>query len=105
MAEQGARSVSGRLRRLAPRHRLDAESGEIHWQERLGGNFSASPLLAAGRIYFTNETGETVVIAPGKEFKELARNQVDGRTLASLTPLEGAMLLRTDTHLYRFEAE
>jgi outer membrane protein assembly factor BamB len=84
---------------------LDAESGEVHWQERLGGNFSASPLLAAGRIYFLSETGETIVIAPGKEFKELARNQVDGQTLASLTPLEGAMLLRTGTHLYRFEAE
>lgn len=84
---------------------LDAETGEKHWQQRLGGNFSASPLLAGGRIYFLNETGETIVVAPGVEYKELARNQVDGRTLASLTPLEGAMLLRTDTHLYRFEAE
>jgi outer membrane protein assembly factor BamB len=84
---------------------LDAKTGDVHWQERLGGNFSASPLLAGGRIYFLNEDGETIVIAPGKQFNELARNEVAGRTLASLTPLEGALLLRTDTHLYRFEAE
>jgi len=82
---------------------LDAKTGETHWQERLGGNFSASPLYAAGRIYFLNESGETTVIEPGTEYKELARNQVQGRTLASLTPLEGAMLLRTDSHLYRFD--
>ncbi|MEQ8787547.1 MAG: PQQ-binding-like beta-propeller repeat protein [Pirellulaceae bacterium] len=82
---------------------LDAKTGEEHWQQRLGGNFSASPLLAAGRIYFLNETGETIVVEPGVEYKELARNQVEGRTLASLTPLEAAMLLRTDTHLYRFD--
>jgi outer membrane protein assembly factor BamB len=82
---------------------LDAKTGETHWQERLGGNFSASPLYAAGRIYLLNESGETTVIEPGTEYKELARNQVQGRTLASLTPLEGAMLLRTDSHLYRFD--
>jgi outer membrane protein assembly factor BamB len=84
---------------------VDAVSGEQHWQQRLGGNYSASPLLAAGRVYFLSESGETIVIAPGKEYNELARNQVTGRTLASLVPLEGAMLLRTDTHLYRFEAK
>lgn len=82
---------------------VDAKSGEQHWQKRLPGNYSASPLAADGRIYFTNETGETTVIAPGKEFKSLASNLVDGRTLASLAVSGKALYLRTDTHLYRIE--
>lgn len=83
---------------------LDAKTGDIHWQERIGGNFSASPLYAAGRIYLLDENGTTVVIKPGKSFEELARNKITGRTLASLTPLEGVLLLRTNTHLLRIDA-
>lgn len=83
---------------------LNAKTGEQHWQHRLGGDFSASPLYAASRIYFLDENGVTIVIEPGKEYKELAKNEVTGRTLASLVPLEGAMLLRTDTHLLRIKA-
>jgi outer membrane protein assembly factor BamB len=82
---------------------LDAKTGEERWRSRLGGEFSASPLYADGRIYFLNETGTSIVIRPGAEFEKLAENQVDGRTLASLAPADGAIFLRTDTHLYRFE--
>jgi outer membrane protein assembly factor BamB len=80
---------------------LDAQNGEIHWQQRLGGNFSASPLFGDGKIYFQNETGETTVISPGKEYQELAVNTLPGRTLATPALVEGAIILRTDTHLYR----
>lgn len=83
---------------------LDAVTGKRHWQQRLGGNFSASPLFAAGKIYFLDEDGTTTVIAPGKKYRELAVNKLPGRTLASLAPIEGAILLRTDTHLYRLES-
>ena len=84
---------------------VNARTGDIHWQERLGGNFSASPLFAAGRIYFLDEAGKTTVVAPAKEFRELAVNSIAGRTLASPVPVEGALFLRTDSHLYRVEAE
>jgi outer membrane protein assembly factor BamB len=80
---------------------LDAHSGEVHWQKRLGGNFSASPLNGDGKIYFQNETGQTTVVAPGAEYRELAVNSLPGRTLATPALLDGAVLLRTDTHLYR----
>lgn len=82
---------------------LDAKTGEEIWQERIGGNFSASPLYADGRIYLLDEEGKCTVIAPGKEFKELAVNQVEGRTLASLSVAGKSIFLRTDTHLYRLE--
>ena len=82
---------------------VDAKTGDIHWQSRLGGNFSASPVYAAGRIYFQNENGVTSVIAPGKEFRKLATNRVDGWTFASMAVSDGAVYLRSDSSLYRIE--
>lgn len=82
---------------------LDALTGRIHWQHRLGGSHSASPLFAAGRIYLQNEEGLTTVIAPGPGFEQLARNELDGSTLASIAVYNGAFFLRTGTHLYRIE--
>lgn len=82
---------------------LDAKTGEQHWQQRVGGDFSASPLYADGRIYLLNETGKTTVIAPGKEYKMLAENELPGRTLASISAAHGALFLRTDTALYRLQ--
>jgi outer membrane protein assembly factor BamB len=80
---------------------VDAKTGALNWRVRLGGNHSASPIYADGRIYFLSEEGESVVIAPGKEFKELARNQLDGPTLASMAVSDSAIFVRSQTHLYR----
>ena len=82
---------------------IDASTGDIHWQHRLGGSHSASPVFAGGRIYFQNEEGVTTVIEPGLEFEQLARNELDGSTLASIAVSDGAFLVRTGTHLYRVE--
>src|SRR5580700_809237 len=80
---------------------LDATTGETRWQHRLDGNFSASPVFADGRIYFLNEEGVATVILPGKEFRMLATNHVDGATLASMAVSAGSIFIRTGTHLYR----
>lgn len=82
---------------------VDAATGETRWRERIGGNYSASPVFADGRIYFQSEEGKTTVAAPGAEFRALATNQLDGATLASMAVSEGALFLRTSTHLYRIE--
>ena len=82
---------------------LGARSGKLHWRQRLGGGFSASPVYADGRIYFLNESGETSVVKAGTSFELLARNPLPGRTLASIAVAEGAIFLRTATHLYRIE--
>ena len=79
----------------------DATTGQIRWQQRLGGNYSASPVFADGRIYFQSEEGQTTVIAPGKEFKKLATNQLDGYTLASMAVSGGSFFIRSHSHLYR----
>jgi outer membrane protein assembly factor BamB len=80
---------------------VDAKSGRVHWAERVGGNYSASPVLADGRIYLQNEEGIGVVVAPGKTFQQLARNSLDERTLASYAVTDGALFIRTEAHLYR----
>ena len=82
---------------------LDARTGKVLWKERLKGNFSASPLAAPERIYFLNEAGETTVLAPGKEFKKLATNSIDGRTQASLAVTNNSIYLRSARFLYRIE--
>ena len=80
---------------------VDAKSGTVLWQQRLGGDYSASPVAADGRIYFLAEQGVTTVIAAGKEFRRLAVNQLDGSTLASMAVANGAFFVRSDHHLYR----
>ncbi len=80
---------------------LNATTGESYWRERLGGEFSASPVYADGRIYFLNEEGQATAVSPGTEFKKLATNSLDGRTLASMAVFEQSFYVRTDRHLYR----
>jgi outer membrane protein assembly factor BamB len=80
---------------------VDAKTGKEYWRARVGGNHSASPIYADGRIYFLNEDGESVVLAPGQQLKHLATNQLDGRTLASMAVSNGSIFIRSDTHLYR----
>jgi outer membrane protein assembly factor BamB len=80
---------------------VDARTGAQIYQQRLGGNYSASPVFADGRIYVVSEEGMTTVFAPGKEFRKLGTNRLDGTTMASIAISGGAFFIRTDTHLYR----
>lgn len=86
---------------------LDARTGRRHWQERLGGNFSASPVGTAGRIYFQDENGTATVVQTGTEFVELGRSRWGdgGRTYASYAVSNGALFLRSETHVYRVEQD
>ncbi len=82
---------------------LDAKTGKVHWQERIGGNYSASPLYADGKIYCQSEEGTAVVLKEGKRFEVLARNPLGERTLASYAASGGAFFIRTEKHLYRIQ--
>ncbi len=58
-------------------------------------------MFADGRIYFLSEEGVATVLAPGKTFRKLAANQLDGATLASMAIADGSIFIRTDSALYR----
>lgn len=82
---------------------LDARTGKEVWQKRHTGNFWASPISAAGRLYFTNEQGMTYVLAVGKEYKLLAENKLEAGGNASAAVVGNAIIMRSKTHLYRLE--
>ena len=77
----------------------DARTGEVHWSERLGGGFSASPIAAEGRIYFQNETGTGFVLKAGKDYDLLAKNELGEPTLASYAIADGALFIRSEKYL------
>jgi outer membrane protein assembly factor BamB len=82
---------------------LEAKTGKEVWTKRLGGAFSASTIVADGKIYFCNQEGATYVIAPGRECKILATNKLNAGAMASPAAVDKAIYLRTNTHLYRIE--
>lgn len=82
---------------------LDAVTGELVWRERIGGNYQSSPIVFDGRIYCFSINGKITVLRAGREFGELAENQLDGGFMASPAVDGNALILRTKTHLYRIE--
>lgn len=80
--------------------RVATATGELQGQRRIGGNYSASPLLADGKLYFSNREGETTVLVPDKELTEIAVNKLDGQIMASPAAWGGTLILRTDQALY-----
>jgi hypothetical protein len=80
---------------------LDAENGQEVWKKRIGGDYSASPLLAGGHIYFGSHDGKVTVIAPGTEAEVVAENQIDGQIMASPAAVRDSLVLRTDKAIYR----
>jgi outer membrane protein assembly factor BamB len=84
---------------------LDALTGEQRWQKRVEGNYCASAWAADGKVYFANREGKTAVVRASAEYERLADNQLDGQIFATPAVLGNALILRTDTHLYRIEAK
>jgi outer membrane protein assembly factor BamB len=83
-------------------HCLDLKTGQIVYgpQRLRPGTYSASPVLADGRIYVTSEDGVTSVFAAGPEFKVVAENAIEEYTLSSVAVSNGQIFLRTEKHLY-----
>ncbi len=82
---------------------VEAKTGEIVWQQRVGGEYSASPVFADGKIWMFSEEGKTTVLKPGRTFEKVAENNLDEGFLASPAIAGKAFFLRTRTHLYRIE--
>ncbi|MEO6750735.1 MAG: PQQ-binding-like beta-propeller repeat protein [Chthoniobacteraceae bacterium] len=80
---------------------LDAKTGAENYRERLGGDYSSSPMFADGKIYIASRTGLTTVFKPGKTFEPLGKNQLPGKIFATPAAVDGSLILRTDEALYR----
>ncbi len=80
-----------------------AESGDLAWQGRLNiahrEGFSASPVAVDGKLFFTNDEGETFVLRAGPEFEVLHVNRIGEPTLASPALVDGKWYIRTARNL------
>lgn len=78
----------------------NAKTGRVLWKHRLGGNFCASPVLAAGNVYATNEDGATYIFRAAEKFELIAKNELDESCMATLAICGGQVYLRTSERLY-----
>ena len=82
---------------------LNARTGETVWQERLGRprreGVSASPVVVDGKLFVTNDDGQTFVLKTGAEFELLHINDIGARTLASPALVGGTWYIRTSSDL------
>ncbi len=81
---------------------LDAKTGQTVWgpQRIKSGTYSASPVLADGKIYITDEDGLTTVVKAGPKFEVLAENNLNDYCLSSPAISDGQLFMRTAQHLY-----
>ncbi len=84
---------------------VDVKTGDVVWQKRIGGEYSASPVFADGRIWFFSEEGKTTVMKPGRTAEVLAESQLGDGFLASPAISGRAFFLRSRTNLYRVEGK
>ena len=81
----------------------EAATGKLVYQDRLGvamrEGFSASPVAVNGKVFFTNDDGQTFVVQAGREFKLLHVNELGARTLASPALVDGVWYWRTESEL------
>lgn len=85
---------------------LEAVSGKVIWrgevEKRGSAAYSASPIIADGRLYVTREDGVISVLALGDAFKVLQVNRLGEFIVATPVFVDGQVLVRTESHLYCF---
>jgi outer membrane protein assembly factor BamB len=82
---------------------LDARTGKERWRHRVGGNYSASPLYADGKIFLASEEGVITVIEPAAAYREVAKSDLAARIMASPIAIGDELIIRTadDLRLYK----
>ena len=84
---------------------VDPETGESVWQERVGGTFAASPIVADNKIYFFDMKKNIYVIRAGREFDQISKSKLDDGFMASPAVVGNTMILRSRSHLFRIESD
>lgn len=78
---------------------FEAATGRLVWQEKLGEHH-ASPVSAAGLVYFLSDDGVATVVRPGPVFDRVARNEIGERCFASPALSSGRIFIRGEQHLF-----
>jgi outer membrane protein assembly factor BamB len=78
----------------------DAATGAVRWRGRVGGNFSASPIVAGTAVINVSADGEVVVLADGDRFEVLGRTPLDETCRSTPAVAGGRIYFRTASHLF-----
>jgi outer membrane protein assembly factor BamB len=82
----------------------DAKTGAQVYRERIAGNksvaFTASPVAADGKLYFSSEDGEVFVVKAGPKFELLATNPMGEVLMATPAIVDGMIIVRGRQHLF-----
>jgi outer membrane protein assembly factor BamB len=75
----------------------EARTGRKMYEHRLGegGSFTSSPIAANGKIYVTNEEGQTFAIKAGPQFELLGKNELGEVVLSTPAISEKLLYVRT----------
>jgi len=79
---------------------VDAATGKLYWQHRLGAAFYGSPVRVGNRLYCASRGGEMFVLAVAKEFRQLARFELGESSFSTPAVAHGMMVIRTRSHLF-----
>lgn len=82
---------------------LNAKTGDMLWKGRVGGKYWASPLYADGHLYMFSQDGKIAVIKAGEKFEPLATSKLPDGFNASPAVIGSSLILRTYSHVYRFD--
>jgi outer membrane protein assembly factor BamB len=79
---------------------FEASSGRRLWMKQLGRHHSASPVLAEGRLYFTDDDGVTYVLKAGPAYQLMSRNPLNDECYSSPAVSSGRIYVRTLHYLW-----
>lgn len=83
----------------------NAKTGEQIYRIRIDGRgggyaFTASPVAADGKLYFTSEDGEIYVVRAGRTYELLAKNEMGEVCMATPAISDRMIVIRTQHHVY-----
>lgn len=80
-------------------HCWDTETGKLMWREKVGGDYSASPIAVGNNIYVSSEQGKTIVFKASPEnFELVAENQLGNEIWATPVVCGNSIYLRVAAH-------
>lgn len=82
---------------------VDTKTGKVINRRRVGGNFSASTLLAGGNLYLSSREGLMTIIECSSEMKTIATVKLDSSIMASPILIGNDLLVRTENKLVRIK--
>jgi outer membrane protein assembly factor BamB len=83
----------------------DMKTGQLAYEQKLDGNYSASPIASDGNVYFTSEDGHIVVIKAGPKFELLSKNEMGAPCYATPAISDKTLFVRTLEQIVAIETQ